>query len=420
MVLLPKLLASTLLCVFAIAPANPARAVSPGGITLSLSRQINATSMRRLVEHDRARAKALRDRGNLLEQVAIFPSQNLKQAQAPISEEIFNSGISYVATVGVGNPPTECMSSIDVSSNTWVGANRAYMRTNTSRPTSNQVSVHYGSGAFYGMGWEYLERVTLAPRLAVNNQSIGVAYYASRFEVDGILGIGPASLTLAGTLYPALNGIVPTVTTNLYRQGMIPEEMVSVAFKPYTSGQAGNMTWGGIDRSQFVGELYYSSKTTKAPARQFWGIDQSIRYGSTTILTNSAGIVDTGTTLIMIASDAFQRYKDATGAELDGTTGLLRITSFQYSRLQPMYFTTNGITYELTPNAQIWPRALNYAIGGSTGNIYLVVADMGELSSGGMDFINGYTFLERYYAVFNSSNGSVGFARNRATFGVYN
>lgn len=37
----------------------------------------------------------------------------------------------------------------------------------------------------------------------------------------------------------------------------------------------------------------------------FWGINQSIRYGSSTpILETTAGIVDTGTTLILMASGA--------------------------------------------------------------------------------------------------------------------
>ena len=49
-------------------------------------------------------------------------------------------------------------------------------------------------------------------------------------------------------------------------------------------------------------------------------------------------------------------------------------------------------TYELTPNAQIWPRSLNATIGGVPGKIYLVVADMGSLSGSGLDFIGLHLF----------------------------
>ena len=51
--------------------------------------------------------------------------------------------------------------------------------------------------------------------------------------------------------------------------------------------------------------------------------------------------------------------------------------------------------FELTPDAQIWPRSLNSDIGGSSSKYYLVVADIGTNSGEGMDFINGYAFLER-------------------------
>lgn len=48
-----------------------------------------------------------------------------------------------------------------------------------------------------------------------------------------------------------------------------------------------------------------SPVTRTFPASAYWGIDQSISYGtSTPILTTTAGIVDTGTALILIASGA--------------------------------------------------------------------------------------------------------------------
>ena len=34
--------------------------------------------------------------------------------------------------------------------------------------------------------------------------------------------------------------------------------------------------------------------TTTSPASAYWGIDQSVRYGDSTILDTTAGIVDTG------------------------------------------------------------------------------------------------------------------------------
>jgi saccharopepsin len=92
-------------------------------------------------------------------------------------------------------------------------------------------------------------------------------------------------------------------------------------------------------------------------------------------------------------SDAFKKYHSATGATYDNTTGLLMISSDQYDKLSSLYFNIGNVTYELTPNAQIWPRSLNTDIGGTSDGIYLVVADIGSNSGSGLDFANGYCFL---------------------------
>ena len=119
---------------------------------------------------------------------------------------------------------------------------------------------------------------------------------------------------------------------------------------------------------------------------------------------------------------------------MDSTTGLLTISSSQYANLQTLSFNIGSTSYDLSPNAQIWPRSLNSAIGGSSGSIYLVVGDIGSSSGSGLDFIDGYTFLyvlllfltlrgrllcvylsERYYSVFDTANGRVGFATTQHT-----
>lgn len=49
-----------------------------------------------------------------------------------------------------------------------------------------------------------------------------------------------------------------------------------------------------------------------------------------------------------------------------------------------------GTTFELTANAQIWPRSQNSELGGDADSIYLVVADMGSQSGSGLDFISAF------------------------------
>jgi cathepsin E len=177
---------------------------------------------------------------------------------------------------------------------------------------------------------------------------------------------------------------------------------------------------GGIDTTKFTGSIYFSPITNVAPSKFYWGIDQSITYGSESILSLTAGIVDTGTTLILIASDAFQRYQVATGAVLDPVTGLLTITPAQYQALENLDFHINGQTFHLTPNAQIWPRSLNSLLGADANTILLIVGDLGSPSGSGFDFVNGLSFLERFYSVYDTTNKRVGLATTPFTTATTN
>lgn len=96
---------------------------------------------------------------------------------------------------------------------------------------------------------------------------------------------------------------------------------------------------------------------------------------------------------MLIATDAFNAYKKATGATADTATGLLKVSKSQFSALKSLDFKIGSNTYSLSANAQIWPRSLNSQIGGDSGSIYLVVADLGSDIGSGLDFINGYAFL---------------------------
>ncbi|KAG9312020.1 aspartic peptidase domain-containing protein [Chiua virens] len=368
-----------------------------GKTTLSISTKINTVGVGNIVERDRARIQSLK-----------FAPRHDPAGTGPELLNVSNGIVYYTAQVGVGTPPAYHTLLVDTgSSNTWVGANQSYTPTNSSIDTGDSVNVVYGSGSFFGEEW--LDNVTLTSDLVISEQSIGVASWTVGISgFDGILGLGPAGLTQ----YTVGNtSQVPTVTDNLYAQGKISQNMLGVSFVPASeSDNGGALTFGGYDDTMTTSALNYVPLTTTTPAAQYWGIDQSISYGNTTILSSTAGIIDTGTTLILIATDAFQQYQSLTNATLDSTTGLLTITSAQYDNLQTLFFNIGNTSYGLTPNAQIWPRSLNSAIGGDSSAIYLVVNDIGSTSGSGFDFCNGYAFLQRFYTVFDTTNRRVGIA----------
>ncbi|KAG6834414.1 hypothetical protein H0H93_009773, partial [Arthromyces matolae] len=325
-------------------------------VSLPLTKRLNLGSLKNLVQRDRLRAKTLRARAEAILGGNLPLSISLRDE---ISAEVTNSGVSYSASVGVGSPPTTYNLLVDTgSSNTWVGSKTPYIVTSTSLATKGKVvstlgtpnsgsrlsvfqSVTYGSGSFSGS--EYLDTVTLSPDLVLQQQSIGVASTSQGLDDnDGILGIGPTDLTL-GTLSPDTQATIPTVVDTAAAQGLITANAVGVYFEPITSSSqgAGELSYGGANKEKYIGEMAFAPLTTTAPANLYWGIDQTIMYGGQGIL-DSAGIVDTGSTLVLIATDAFQHYQSLTGAVLGNNTGLLRITPAQFAKLKPLEFIIEG------------------------------------------------------------------------------
>ena len=213
--------------------------------------------------------------------------------------DVTDAGVTYTASVGVGNPPTQYTLLIDTgSSNTWVGADKQYVKTSTSKSTGKQVvglhQVLMNSRDFlltisfperqlwlwlvlghrvyvHRLSWpcnvdiliRYVlvdtDQVTLSDSLVIQNQSIGVASTAQGFQgVDGILGIGPVDLT-QGTVSGTSS--VPTVTDNLFAQGTISNDSIGIFYQPTTQSgeQNGELTFGGIDTSKYASFRFISS-----------------------------------------------------------------------------------------------------------------------------------------------------------------
>ncbi|KAI0649650.1 family A1 protease [Trametes meyenii] len=413
-----SLVVFTLLLVFVVPGHSLAIRKSASPVTLPFVRRLNVTGIGKLVELDRARAKSLKSRARI--------STDVVQQGITVNTPASNQAVDYVTTVHIGTPGKDYTLLIDTgSSNTWVGARpleNAFIPSLSTSPRLNLVNVQYGSG--FVTGFEVTDSVTLGSGVTIENQPIGVALLSGGFsEVDGILGLGPVDLT-CGTLLLG-SDCLPTVTDNAFSQGLIPQHLVGISFEPSSSlnNANGELTFGGVDSSKFTGPLNFVPITATSPANEFVGIDQSITFGSPdgqTVLPATAGITDTGTTLLLIASDAFATYQSLTGGVLDSNTGLLKITPDQFANLKSLFFHIGSNTFEFTPNAQIFPRALNSAIGGTDDAIYLVIADIGTPSGEGLDFIDGMTFLERFYYVFDVANSRVGLATTAFTHATTN
>ncbi|KAG1747746.1 acid protease [Suillus paluster] len=318
--------------------------------------------------------------------------------------------VQYTTSVGVGSPATYYNLVVDTgSSNTFVGV-----------PTGQHVNVTYGGGFFTGV--EYSDTVTLAPDFVIAKQSIGDALqYANFVGVDGIIGVGPVDLT-KGTLSPDKNTLIPTIMSNALKQGLIQKQILGVLFAPATTYNDTTITYGGIDHALYTGEITYTPVTETHPAGRYWGINVTeSTYGTHTVIPQStAGIVDTGTTLILLADDFFAVYLGAIpGAYVDNNAGLIVIPPSSVADMQPLNFKIGDTVFSMDTAAQLIPLDQNTAWGGQAGVQYGVVGHLGADSGEGLDFIIGQKFMEKYYAVFDADSNRVGFGNTEHTFSTY-
>ncbi|KAJ7791220.1 acid protease [Mycena olivaceomarginata] len=333
---------------------------------------------------------------------------------------VTNAGVTYLADVCMGDNSKACSLLIDTgSSNTWV-KKECYKPTSASTDTREKFSIQYGQGATSGTIYE--DTVTMGS-LVIKNQLIGVADNATDMNnMDGILGIGPCCLTEGTT---SDNTPIPTVTDNCLNQRLIANACIGIYYEPTaadndSNGKTGCLSFGGPDISKCTSEINYVPITKTDPACKYWGIDQSICYNGKEIMAKCAGIADTGTTMCMLPESTFQTYKEEVGAELDPNTGLLTVTQKQFECMQDMCFKIGGKEYKLTPDAQTWPRSQNENLGVPKDAICLIFASMGDMENQGLDFINGYTFLQRFYSVYDTGNMQVGFATTKHTTSTSN
>ncbi|KAG2364324.1 aspartic peptidase domain-containing protein [Suillus spraguei] len=376
-------------------------------ITLPLTRRLNLShGTIDFLQRDKARLAAIRG----------YSTHN-RRDDGNIS--VKSTSFDYQVQVGIGEPPTTYNLIVDAGSTiTWVGASTTYVRTDTSVMSGRRVNVNYSPAATYTQssfsGPIFYDTVTLGGGLTVTWFQIGVASTWSGFREGehGILGIGPE------TCHAELSRMTGMARSRISRN------VVGIFFQPVTrepDSQFGELTFGGTDSTKHVGNIAYTPITATLPSSRYWGINQRITYGQTPILGFTAGVIDTGTTLLYLSSDAFQKYEAATGATLDQATSLLRISRNRYDALRNLNFYIGYTMLSLTPDAQIWPRSLNTRLaGGVIGAIYLIVGDLEARSGGGIDFIIGYTFIQRFYTVLDGSSSLVGFARTPFTDATIN
>lgn len=104
-------------------------------------------------------------------------------------------------------------------------------------------------------------------------------------------------------------------------------------------------------------------------------------------------------TVVLLANDSFASYMNAIpGAQMDPDTGLIEIPVSSVALMEPLKFVIGDSVLVMDVAAQLVPQDENLVWGGVAGKQYGVVGEYDKLK-GGLDFILGQKFMERYYAV---------------------
>lgn len=304
-----------------------------------------------------------------------------------------NDELDYTGSVGLGTPEQVFTIDFDTgSSNLWVPSSSCSKCGFTGQPFNPSASttyvangeplqITYGSGSVSGI---LAEDVLTVGGLEVKGQTFGLINHAQGFSGSGISGLfGLAFQTIS-------EDDVVTPLENMVSQGLISDNLFSI-FISSNVAVPGQLTFGGMDSSLFVGEPAY------VPISQDeWYV---VQFGKMMIgdhvasLSGGPGIVDSGTSLFIVpvaVGKVLAQY-----IKVDAKCG-----SSNYANPN-VTISLGGDTFTLTPQQYIVQLSATQCISGFQG---ASIAPQ-------VQFIAGDVFMRSVYNIFDVANNRLGFAK---------
>ncbi|EHS64451.1 hypothetical protein PGT21_007972 [Puccinia graminis f. sp. tritici] len=238
--------------------------------------------------------------------------------------------VGYFVEMQVGTPPATFRLVADTgSADLWLhledcrnlrdpsrGCNHPTLNSESStfKRTENPFKITYGTGKVVGV---LVEETINMGGLVLNNHAFGGVTRASdeftgkKVPFDGLLGTAKSVLS---------NQKVLTPIEAMAKAGTLSGAFVGYALGRVSDGEnIGQLTLGGIDQTKFSGNLTIFPNVNK---KGFWEGAMEVQVGGKTILTERTGILDTGTTLMVLpAEDAAIVHSNIPGAVADNKGG---------------------------------------------------------------------------------------------------
>ncbi|KAF9222126.1 acid protease [Gyrodon lividus] len=304
----------------------------------------------------------------------------------------------WFGMISIGTPPRDFAVMFDTGSSDLVlpgigcdaSCNGHAMYDQRASSTSIQLGMPFnarfggGDGAF---GYQYIDNVTVVG-LTVNYQTLGAALHYSeglrigKFSGDGLLGMGFQVISHFGH---------NPFFQNLVNEGQTAEPVFAFNF----AALGPELYIGGTNPDMYIGDFTWAPVTQQG----FWQVSiDSVVANGRNVLTNVAGIIDTGTLLILGPLSDVALFYAATGGIPFRVNG--GSYSFPCDAVPRVSFTFGGTSFPLPTE--------NLVVGFDVDNPSRCV---GAIVGGTYPFwIVGTHFLSSVYTAFDLSNERVGFA----------
>jgi hypothetical protein len=262
-------------------------------------------------------------------------------------------------------------------------------------------NIQYGSGPVSGVysqetasiGGVALQEYTFAE--VDNTKGLGPAYSVGHF--DGICGMGWDDISVDH---------VKTPLRALVDSGSLDEPVF--AFYLGSGGADGELTIGGVNPARYTGDFTYVPVVDMVPGTTgYWEIVlDDVTVNGQSISAAKRGVVDSGTSLMVVPSDEIKNIASIVGAkQLSIIPPLNREYTIDCSTDAPdIDFQIDGKTYALT--------LADYSLDQGDGQPCLF-AFMGQdiPAPVGPLIIMGDVFMRAHYTKFDVGNKRVGFAQ---------
>ncbi|KAG1819968.1 acid protease [Suillus variegatus] len=302
---------------------------------------------------------------------------------------LINQGTElWYGEIDVGTPPQTFNVSIDSGSTDLFLPSASCMdcaghkmyhaaASSTAKDEGKIVSLSYGEGQAFSQAF-----------LAAYEYSSNFAY--PDFQPDGLLGFA----------FEEISGLeAKSVFETISDSGVLPERVFSVKLSS-TAGES-ELSIGATNPNLYIEDTLTYTAVTK---EGYWQVNlEAVSRDGSTVASNSASIIDTGTTMIITTDAAAEAYYQ----DIPGSSNS----------------TQEGMTYYTIPCDTIGSYTPTFSFGGRGFDVSEGTFNLGPESEGSSDCVGGIAgmsdldfwvvggiFLQNVYTVFDQGNTQVGFA----------